>query len=106
MFRLKPRFCEPLEDAVTVALRAENEINNIYNTVRELPITLEEIRINLSKDNCIMKMKKQLRFKGKNITGNNAFSLCNDVLMYTERIVIPVAKMYVKGISHRISRNF
>lgn len=33
-------------------------------------------------------MKNQLRFKVKNITGNNAFSLCNDVLMYAERIVI------------------
>lgn len=57
--RLTPRFCKPLEDAVIVAIRAENEINNIYNTVRELPITLEEIRINFEKDNCIMKIKKQ-----------------------------------------------
>lgn len=89
--RLTPRFCKPLEDAVIVAIRAENEINNIYNTVRELPITLEEIRINFEKDNCIMKIKKQLRFKGKNTTGNNAFSLCNNVLMYVERIVIPAS---------------
>ena len=75
-------------------IRAKNEIKNVlYDTVRELPITLEEIRIKLEKDDFIIKMKKQISFKEKNeqmnITRSNTFSLCNNLLIYAERIAMP-----------------
>ena len=55
----------------------------------EIPITLMEIKIKSEKDDFITKMKKQIRFKEKvKISGSNAFSLRNNVLMHTERIVI------------------
>ena len=89
--RLIPKFCKPLEDTVIAAIRAENEIKK----VRGLLITTEEIRIKSEKDDVIIKIKKQIRFKENNkkmnITGSNAFSLCNNVLMYTERIAIPAS---------------
>ena len=64
--RLIPKFYEPFEDTVIAATEAENEIKNVlYNIVRELPITLEQIRIKSEKDDFIIKMKKQMRFKEK-----------------------------------------
>ena len=64
--KLIPKFYKPLEDIVTSAIKAENEIKNVlYNTVRELPITLEEIKVKLEKDEFIIKMKRKIRFEEK-----------------------------------------
>ena len=44
--RLITKFTKPFEDTVIALLRLENEIKNIlFNTVSELPITLDKIRI-------------------------------------------------------------
>ena len=63
--------------------------------MRELAIILEEIRIKSEKDYLIMKMKKEIRFKERtkhvNMTGSNAFLLCNNELLYAKRIVIPAS---------------
>ena len=54
--RLILKFSKPLENPVIVAIRAKKEIKNIlHNTVRELPITLEEIRRKLRNDNFMFK---------------------------------------------------
>ena len=43
-----------------------NEIKNVlYNTVRELSMTLKEIRIKSEKNDLMIKMKKQVSFKEK-----------------------------------------
>ena len=48
--RLILKFFKPFDDTVTAEIKAENEIKNVLrNTVRELPITLTEIRIKSEK---------------------------------------------------------
>lgn len=40
------KLCEPLEDTVVAARRADNEIKNVrFNTERDLPVTRDEIKI-------------------------------------------------------------
>ena len=64
---LIPKLREPLEDTVIAAIKTENEIKNaLHNTVREFPITLEEIRFKLRNDEFIIKMADQITDKVKN----------------------------------------
>ena len=86
--RLIPKYCEPLEDSVIAALRTENENNSsVINLIRELPVTLNEIIEEAESDEYIKEIKEKLRSEDQLIS--EVFSICNDVLMYRERVVIP-----------------
>ena len=57
LFRLIPMFKKMFEDTVIASLRSENEIKNVlFNTVSELPITSNEIRIKTKKNDFIGKI--------------------------------------------------
>ncbi|XP_026441996.1 uncharacterized protein K02A2.6-like, partial [Papaver somniferum] len=86
--RLIPKATEPLEDTVIASLRAEDEVEeNMANAIRELPVSLKDIKREADKDKYIMEIKDKLTKKdGKN---QETFSLVDNVLMYGERVVIP-----------------
>lgn len=91
--RLIPRSLEPLEDMVIAALRDETDFKEaLCNAIRELPVTLDEIRIKAGKDEFIKKMKEEVISKKKYKTSRNssAYSICDEVLLYAGRVVMPV----------------
>ncbi len=56
----------------------------LFNTVKELLVTLEEIKF---KTKFINHTKKELM--NQKVKTNNIFSTCGSILMYGERVVIP-----------------
>lgn len=63
-----------------------------HNTVQELPVTLQEIRIKEKIDKYITEKRKQISSQHyiKN-DGESFFSICDEILMCGERVVIPEA---------------
>ena len=56
--RLIPKITEPLEETVIASLSSEMYIKTVlYNTVNELPVTLEEIRFKVKFDEFITEKK-------------------------------------------------
>ena len=52
--RLIPKYREPLEDSVIASLQSEGELKTtLFNTVRELPVTLEQIKQEALRDEYI-----------------------------------------------------
>ncbi len=69
-----------LEETVIASLWADVEIQKILcNTVRELRVTLEEIKNKALDDNFIAEMKKNVKDRTK--TEFSVYSVCNDVLI-------------------------
>ena len=92
---LIPKFSVPLEDTVIVDLKAEKGVKDMLcNTVKEMSITLDEIRGKAENDAFIKKMKIQMRLKkqNKNTKSISSFSICDDVLLYTDWVVIPLVQ--------------
>ena len=86
--RLIPKQTEPLEDTVIASLRTERDLKTfLCNTVRELPVTLDEIRKEAETDDFITQTKAKLLLKDQPIS--DTFSICDEVLLYSERVVIP-----------------
>ena len=64
--RLIPKIREPLEETVIASLSLEMDIKNVlYNTVKELPVTLEGITVKAKFDKFI-KEKKEVMDQKKN----------------------------------------
>ena len=83
---------EPLEDTVIAALREEKELSGLLcNTIRELPVTLDDINKAAETDEFIVKMKKQVQLneQSKKDLKVSPFSICSQTLMYADRVVIP-----------------
>ena len=53
----------------------------LYNTVKELPVTWEEMRFEGKFDKFITEKKNKIMDQKKN-KGNNIFSICNRILLY------------------------
>ena len=86
--RLIPKIREPLEDTVIISLRTESIMSTVLcNAVRELPVTLEEIRKEAAKDEFITQIKERIANKDEEVA--NAYMLCDEVLLYRNRVVIP-----------------
>lgn len=86
--RLIPKATEPLEDTVIASLRAEEEIKeNLADTIRELPVSLKDIKKEAQNDAYITEIKAKLVQKDKR--SQKTFSLVDNILMYGERVVIP-----------------
>lgn len=90
--RLIPKNSELLEERVIAVLKEEKELAEVLvNTVRELPVTLEEIKKAAKMDEYITNMKKHVRWNKKKKKGLSVspFSICDEMLMYADRVVIP-----------------
>ena len=59
----------------------------LCNTVRELPVTLEEIRKDAAKGEFITQIKERIANKDEQVT--NTYTLCDEVLLYRDRVIIP-----------------
>ena len=80
--RLIPKFLVTLKDTVIAAIKAEKEVKDMLcNAIKELPVTLDEIREKAENDAFIKKMEMQVRLKKRNKTTNSitAFSICDDI---------------------------
>ena len=59
---------EPLEDSVIASLRTNSEIKNMMlNTIRELPVTLQEIKRKAQEDEFISATKQKIADKNQQI---------------------------------------
>ena len=97
--RLVPKYSEPFEDTIIAALRTDCKIKNmIANTIKELPVTLLEIKNEAMYDDFITNIKQKITAKNEKVP--KVFSLCDNVLQYSERVVIP------KKLQNRILRAF
>ena len=86
--RLIPKMQEPLEDRVIASLRTESIMSTVLCIiVRELLVTLEEIRKEAAKDEFITQIKERIVNKDEQVT--NPYTLCDEVLLYQDRVVIP-----------------
>ena len=98
LLRLVPKYSEPFEDTIIAALRKVCEIKNmIINTIKELTVTLLEIKSEAIND-FITNIKQKIIAKNEKVP--EVFSLCDNVLLYSERVVIP------KKLQNRILRDF
>ena len=94
--RLVPKYSEPFEYTIIAALQKDCEIKNmIVNTIKELPVTLLEIKSKAMNDDII---KQKITAKNKKVP--EVFSLCDSVLLSSQRVVIP------KKLQNRILRDF
>ena len=59
----------------------------MLNTIRELLVTLQEIKCEAQKDEFMSATKQKIVDKNQQIA--DIFSLCDNVLLYGERVVIP-----------------
>ena len=86
--RLIPKNTEVFEDSIIATLRTNCEIKNIIaNTVKQLPVTLADIKRESQEDEFIQSYKNKIHDKDPNVP--EVFSLCDDVLLYNDRVVIP-----------------
>ena len=70
----------------------------IANTIKELPVTLLEIKNEAMNDDFITNIKQKISAKNEKV--REVFSLSDNVLLYSENVVIP------KKLQNRILRDF
>ena len=81
-------YIEPEEDTMIASLQSEWELMTaLCNTVRELPVTLKQIKREAFHDEYINQIKAKNFEKDPGTT--DVFSICNEVLLYRERVVNP-----------------
>ena len=62
----------------------------LINTIRKLPVTLENIRKTAGTDIFIQQIKKQVRLNEETKREQvSPFSICDQTLMYADRVVMP-----------------
>ena len=89
----------PFEDTIITALRTDCEIRNmIADTVKELPVTLLGIKTESMNDDFFTNIKQKIAAKNKKVP--EVFSQCDNVRLYSERVIIP------KKLQNRILRDF
>ena len=97
--RLVPKYSEPFEDTITAALWTDCEIKNmIANTIKELPVTLLEIKSEAMNNDFLTNIKQKITTKNEKVP--EVFSLYDKVLLYSERVVS------TKKLQNRILRDF
>ena len=84
--RLIPK--ESLEDTVIASLQSEGELTiTLCNSVRELPMTFDQIKQEALHDEYINQIKTKILEKDQRTT--DVFSTCDNVLLYREHVAIP-----------------
>lgn len=72
---------------VIAAIQAEVEVKNtLCDTIRELPVTLDEIKSKAEVDEFIISTKEKIN---SNQLDEEIYSICDNVLLYSDRVVIP-----------------
>ena len=90
---------EVLEDSKIATLRTNCEIKNmVTNIVKELPVTLTDIKRESRENKFIQAIKNKIHNKDPNVP--EVFSLCDGVLLYNDRVVIP------NSLQRKILRDF
>ena len=85
---LIPQNTEVFDDSIIATLGTDCEIKNmIANTVKELPVTLVDMKRESREDEFIQSIKNKIHDKDPNVP--EVFSLCDDVLLYNDRVVVP-----------------
>ena len=86
-----PKNTEPLEKTLLALLKEEKELSGLLiNTIQELLVTLTDIRKAAEMDGFIQQIKKQVSLNGRNErTKMSPFSICDQTLMYADRVVMP-----------------
>ena len=88
MSRLIPKHREHLKDTVIASLRIEGEFKTtLCNAVRELPVTLNQIKQEALNNEFIRQTKSKICEKDQQTS--DIFSLSEELLLYSERVVIP-----------------
>ena len=85
--RLILKHREPLKDTVIASLLTGEFKTTLCNTVRELSVTLDQIKQEALNDEFIRQTKTKICEKDQQTS--DIFSLCNEVLLYSEWVVIP-----------------
>ena len=94
-----PKNTEVFEDSIIAILKTNCEIKDmIANTVKELPVTLADIKRKSRENEFIQSIKNKIHDKDPNAP--EVFSLCDDVLLYNDRVVIP------NSLQRKILRDF
>ena len=76
----------------------------LCNSVKELPVTLDEVRGKAKNDAFIKKKKMQVMLKERNKNSISAFSICDDVFLYAD--ASHTSKENFEGVSFWASKNF
>ena len=99
LYRLIPNQCQPLEDSVITVIRSDCEIKSIIeNTVRDLLVTLSEVKSEAIEDDFINEIKQKIAAMNNSVS--EVYSLCDNILLYSDRVVIP------KKLQKRILKDF
>lgn len=91
--RLIANLCDSLEETVIATLRIAMQIKSVpCNNIRELPVALEEISNKANIDKYITEKEKNYEPTAqKGWWWKDCLSVCDRMLMYGERVVIPGA---------------
>ena len=85
--RLIPKYKESLESTVIASLQFEGKSKiTLCNSVRELPVTLDQIKQEAFRNEYINQIKTKILEKDQRTT--DICSTCDDVLLYRECVVI------------------
>ena len=94
--RLVPKYSEPFEGTIIASLLTDCEIKNmIANTIKELLVTLLEIKSEAMNDDFIINIKQKIT--AKNEKAPEVFLLRDNVLLYSERVVKQNFKRFPHG---------
>ena len=86
--KLTPKYREILKDTVIASLRTEGEFKTtLCNTVKELPVTLDQIKQEALNEEFIRQTKTKIYEQDQQTS--DIFSLCNEVLLYSKRVFHP-----------------
>ena len=86
---LIPNYKEPLEGTEIASLQSEGKLKiTLCNSVLELPVALDQIKLEALYDEYINRIKTKKLEKDQRTT--DVFSVCGDVLLYWEHVVIPL----------------
>ena len=84
--RLIPKIRKPLKETVIASVTSEMDIKNVlYNTIKEQPVTVEEIRLQAKFDKFITQKTNEIMDQEKS-KRNNIFSICNGIFSYGDRL--------------------
>ena len=99
--RLIPKYKEPLEDTVIAFLQSEGELKiTLCNSARELPLTLDQIKLETLRDEYINRIKTKILEKDQRTNRRFLYMQRSVTLQRTRRDSVDIAETY----SERFSR--
>ena len=89
--RLIPKSSEPLKETVIASLKEKELSEILVSTIRELLVTVEDKKKAPKTSEFIICVKRQMRRNEKKKKGRKVslFSICDETVMYVDRVVMP-----------------